>query len=51
MDRNYQLIVHKIKKYLYNYKEFVKHNPLVATEVESALRWISYLTTGNSMIQ
>jgi phosphoglycerol transferase MdoB-like AlkP superfamily enzyme len=46
MDLSTELALNAIKNSFSNYKLFVKHNPLIASEIESALRWISYLITG-----
>ena len=46
MEINTEIALNAIKNSFTNYKNFVKQNPLIASEVESALRWISYLITG-----
>jgi hypothetical protein len=46
MELNTELALNAIKNSFSNYKLFVKQNPLIASEIESALRWISYLITG-----
>jgi Peroxisomal membrane protein (Pex16) len=40
------LVLDSIKNSIHNYKQFITHNPLLASEIESALRWVSYLATG-----
>lgn len=34
-------------QYWENYLVLVKNNPLIATEVENVLRWMSYLLSGS----
>jgi hypothetical protein len=46
MELSTELALNAIKNSFSNYKLFVKQNPLIASEIESALRWISYLITG-----
>ena len=46
MDISAETALTAIKNSFTNYKNFVKQNPLIASELESALRWISYLITG-----
>ena len=33
-------------QYLEKYKSIIKENPLIATEIENVLRWVSYLVSG-----
>lgn len=33
-------------RYLDKYKSIIKENPLIATEIENVLRWVSYLVSG-----
>ena len=46
MEANAEMALNAIKNSFSNYKNFVKQYPLIAAEIESALRWISYLITG-----
>lgn len=46
MDSPHHLFVNKIKKHAIVYRDFVVRNPHFASEIESSLRWISYLATG-----
>ena len=46
MDINTEIALNAIRSSFTNYKNFVKQNPLIASELESGLRWISYLITG-----
>lgn len=35
------------KQYLDKYRSFVTNNPLLASEIEVALKWASYIVAGN----
>ncbi|CAG2104713.1 unnamed protein product [Medioppia subpectinata] len=49
METSTELALNAIKKQFCKYKAFLKHNPLVVSEIESALRWISYLITATKL--
>ncbi|XP_054154210.1 peroxisomal membrane protein PEX16-like [Oppia nitens] len=44
-----ELAFNAIKQSFNNYKNFIKQNPIIASEIESALRWISYLITATKL--
>lgn len=46
MDISPETALTSIRNIFANYKNFVQQNPLIASELESALRWISYIITG-----
>ncbi|CAG2184015.1 unnamed protein product [Oppiella nova] len=49
MDGGVEVVLRAIRHRFHYYKTFVVSNPLVVSEMESALRWISYLITATKL--
>lgn len=45
-----KMALSKVMDTLKQYRQFVVSQPLIAAEVESALRWISYFAAGNVVV-